>query len=159
MSVTDRDYGYRKIKEWLLDVGEPYVIVGVRQEDGEKLHSPDEDEELTIADVAAVNEWGSEDGHIPERSYLRSTFDENKGKYSNMLDRGLGEAIDQRGDFDKVHDTLELVGERVKRDVQRKIREFDDPPNAPATIKRKGADNPLIDTGRLRQSIDSQVMW
>jgi hypothetical protein len=35
---------------------------------------------------------------------------------------------------------------------------LDSPPNAPATVEAKfGQDNPLIDTGRLRQSIDSEV--
>lgn len=156
-SIADRDRGYRAIKAWLLEMGELYVVVGIRQEEGEKLHDPDGDKEFTIADVAAANEFGTEDGHIPERSFLRSTFDEKRNTYERMLTKGLEMAIDRAGDFDAVHNALELVGERAKRDVQRKIRTLDTPPNATRTIKQKGVDNPLIDTGRMRQSIDYEV--
>ena len=49
------------------------------------------------------------------------------------------------------------LGEKVVADVQRKIVALKDPPNAPSTIAKKGSANPLIDTGRLRQSIDFEV--
>lgn len=38
--------------------------------------------------------------------------------------------------------------------IQKEIVNGDFVPNSPETIKRKGSDKPLIDTGRMRQSIN-----
>ena len=52
---------------------------------------------------------------------------------------------------------LSVLGMALVGDVQQRIRNRIPPPNAPYTIARKGSDVPLIDTGRLRQSIDFVV--
>ena len=45
------------------------------------------------------------------------------------------------------------------RDVQRAhIRNGNWVPNAPATIRRKGSDRPLIDTGQLVNSVEYEVV-
>lgn len=157
--VIDRNMGYQELKDRLRLLGEPKVIVGIRQEHGQKIANEDDEEsELTLAEVASVNEFGSEGGHIPERSFMRSTFDENVKKYGKALEKGLKEALDD--DFDVLHirNALGRVGLRVTRDIQRKIRALREPPNAPRTIAEKGSDNPLIDTGRMRQSIDHEII-
>ena len=50
------------------------------------------------------------------------------------------------------------LGLRIQRDVQRTIRNLSDPPNSPITIHNKKSSNPLIDTGRLRQSVTYKVV-
>ena len=145
--VHDRDHGYKRLKSTLRELDDAHVYVGVLQDRGSERTS---DGKITLAGYAAVNEFGSEDGRVPERSFLRSTVDEERDTYEQALQRGLGKVIDGTSTTER---ELGLVGARVSRDVKRKIRELKEPANAPLTIERKGSANPLIDTGRLRQSI------
>lgn len=130
----------------LADMGKshPEVFVGIRAEAGAELVT-----------IAAVNEFGSADGHVPERSFLRSTVDENHKKYGDLLQTAVERGIDKG--TTALRRELGRVGAVAAGDVQRKIRDLKDPPNAPSTIAAKGSDNPLVDTGRLRQSIDWKV--
>ena len=52
---------------------------------------------------------------------------------------------------------LERIGAVVAGAIQQSIRDLRDPPNAPATIERKGSSNPLIDTGFMRLSVSWRV--
>ncbi|AWK42600.1 hypothetical protein LGZ99_21770 [Photorhabdus temperata] len=92
--------------------------------------------------------------NIPERSFLRSTFNENKDKYANKLVKGIKSELKNDGDPQQA---LEKLGEMVARDVKRKIQAGIDPPLSQATIKRKKSSKPLIDTGQLVQSITYEV--
>ena len=134
------------------------AFVGVRQEAGSEVATGDS---LNLAQIAAVNEFGSSNGHVPERSFLRSTIDDNRDSYAKGLDRAVNAGIDTvvAGGIGTpaVIRSLQLLGQEVSGDVQGKIRDLRDPPNAPRTIAAKGSSNPLIDTGRLRASIDSEV--
>lgn len=149
--VTDRDMGYRKIMANLRMMGRisPEVLVGVRGDAGES------DDGTSLVLIAAVNEFGSADGHVPERSFLRSTIDEKKEKYLKLLTKATGDTIDKGRSA--MRTALGRVGAIAVADVQRKIVTLRDPPNAPSTIAKKGSANPLVDTGRLGQSIDFEV--
>lgn len=145
--VVDRDLGYRKVVKNLKAMGRKggvSVLVGVRGKEGA--------EQVLIA---AVNEFGSSDGRIPERSYLRSTVDENRDRYLKALE-AASRAGEAQGPGTLTRE-LGKVAQVAVGDIQRKIRDLDTPPNAPSTIRKKGTDNPLIDTGRLRQSIDWEI--
>ena len=52
---------------------------------------------------------------------------------------------------------LSIMGELIKANIVQKIVSLRSPANAPSTIQGKGSSNPLIDTGRMRQSIDYEV--
>ena len=56
-----------------------------------------------------------------------------------------------------VDDLLEGVGLVASGQVQQYMTELKTPPNARSTIRKKGSDNPLIDTGALRASVTSKV--
>ncbi len=138
----------------------PYAVVGIRQENGAKLPEGADPGSITYAEIATVHEFGSADGAIPERSFLRSAFDENREKISKALERELLKIVDdavREGSTRLVYRALGRVGARVTGMVQAKIRNGPFVPNAPMTIARKKSDKPLIDTGRLRQSIDFEV--
>lgn len=151
--VQDIDRGYRRLLQEFGKLGESQVLVGIRSEAGGEVP---EGSDLNLAQIAAVNEFGSVDppDRPPERSFLRSTMDNNAKAYADMVGDVVGKAIDGRQSLDK---GLGLLGARAVGDVQQTMRNLDTPPNAPSTIARKGSDNPLIDTGRLRQSIDWEV--
>lgn len=142
-SVTDTDKGYAKLLKQLRDINAPGVYVGVRAEAGS---------DMVI--IAASNEFGTADGHVPERSYLRSTVDDGQSEVADDLQKALTEAVDGTRD---IRTGLERVGAKWVGKVQDKIKSHPGPPNAPSTIARKGADATLVDTGRLRQSIDYEL--
>jgi hypothetical protein len=158
--VSDRDRGYARIVGNLDDLGKtgtiedggPGVYVGIRSNAG------NEPDGAPIVQIGAVHEFGSADGHIPERSYLRSTVDQQRQKYADAIVRILEAATKAPDGRAALRLGLTRLGYVAAGDVQRTIVELHEPPNAPETIRKKyGQDNPLIDTGHLVQSIDSEV--
>lgn len=145
--VKDTDLGYKRTMQILRDLLGAEVLVGVRGNAG------DSEDGTPLAVIAAANEFGT--ATIPERSFLRSTVESNRGKYADDLQEVVEAVVD--GKANAMEQGLNRLGVEAVADVQRTMRELDDPPNAASTIARKGTDNPLIDTGRLRQSIDHEV--
>lgn len=92
---------------------------------------------------------------IPERSFLRSTFDEKNKEWSDYSLTLVKKVVD--GEL-TANELMNHLGLRIQRDVQRTIRNLSDPPNSPITIHNKKSSNPLIDTGRLRQSVTYKVV-
>jgi len=127
----------------------PYTKIGIQQDE----NHPEDGESLLI--IASSNEFGTHDGRIPERSYMRSTHDENKRLITSMVDRGYDSIIAGKS---TVKTVLSQIGAVFKGEVQKKMVDLTSPPNAESTIKRKGSSNPLIDTGFLRQSIKDKVV-
>ncbi|WP_445496676.1 hypothetical protein [Photorhabdus sp. SF281] len=91
---------------------------------------------------------------IPERSFLRSTLDENKEKAAKLLANSIRETLLTDGDKTA---PFALVGEKMAGEVKRKIQAGINPALNPKTVKRKGSSKPLIDTGQLVQSITYEV--
>lgn len=141
--VEDKDRGWKAIGADLNDLSGRTLVVGVLG------NAPRHPSGLNLADIATFNEFGTDT--IPARSFLRSTVDENKNYDAEI--RALVRNLGARGALQ----ALELLGMKITADVKRKIVELDEPPNAPATVEKKGSSNPLIDTGRLRQGIDYEV--
>lgn len=112
----------------------------------------DEDELLRI--YASANEFGTRDGHIPERSFIRRAIDDNGALIDQRAEQVWAQIIDGRITMNQ---GLSLMGEFIQRLVTQMITAVRQPPNAESTIARKGSDNPLIDTGRMRQSIRWQL--
>lgn len=101
--------------------------------------------------VGLVNEFGSSDGRVPERSFLRSGVNKNKQDFINFWRKKFAKAI-LKGEM-KPEVALKLLGELVQTKIQQEIVELKSPINAAITIALKGSSNPLIDTGHMRQSI------
>jgi hypothetical protein len=149
--VEDTDLGLNRIivtlKEELSDV---VIKVGVQAKDktvkrgkGGSIRNTDQ----PLAAIAAIHEFGL--GGMPQRSFLRSAFDENKPMINKMGDHIVNSAI--KGISTET--ALDQLGNVVQGMVQKKIVDGPFVPNSPATIKRKKSSKPLIDTGHLRQSI------
>lgn len=88
---------------------------------------------------------------IPERSYIRSTIDENEKKYLDDIAKKLSVQIID-GNIDK-YTALTIMGQKIESDIKSKIISLQSPANAPSTIRKKGSSNPLVDTGLLGGSI------
>ncbi|MFC6202578.1 hypothetical protein ACFP1L_11960 [Lactiplantibacillus nangangensis] len=99
--------------------------------------------------------WCVNEVHIPERSFIRSTFDENLGSWVDRCADWLVEVA--TGDM-SAKTMLEKLGNVIVKDIQAKIRAIQEPANSPATIERKGSTSPLEDTGHLIQAITYRVV-
>ena len=76
--VTDRDLGWKKIKQELEVASRLEVAVGLLQ--GDK-----NGDGVQIAEYAAYNEFGTDT--IPSRPFMRTAFDENRGDIQADIDR------------------------------------------------------------------------
>lgn len=120
------------------------VLVGVPKAAGS-------DEDGTkIAVIAAVQEFGSADGRIPERSFLRVPLSAEQKRFTETIRRMVPEVVHGTA---TTRQMLDMVGDQAVGVVQQAISEGIAPANAPSTVKRKGSSTPLVDTGALRQAI------
>jgi hypothetical protein len=103
-----------------------------------------------VALIAAVHEFGSPEKGIPERPFLRTTIQENRGKYVQLNRRNLVAVLNGKMTIEQA---LGQLGDVAKGDVQARIVSGGFAPLKESTIKRKGSSKPLIDTGQMRQSI------
>lgn len=116
-----------------------------------------EDGELTMAQLAAIHEFGA--GPIPERSFLRVPLRANAEFYVDILEHGLAQVLREELTIGQVY---EQIGARAAADSQNAISQGIAPALKPATVRRKTVDGkkgttPLIDEGRLLESIDYVV--
>ena len=107
-----------------------------------------EDDGTDICDIAAWNELGTV--NMPSRPFLRKSVDENKAKINEFLAgemQGLADGI-------PAEQILKEIGLFQKDLIQEKITNGRFAKNASSTIRKKGSSKPLIDTGRMRQSVN-----
>lgn len=101
-----------------------------------------------VCDVAAWNELGTE--HIPSRPFLRKSVDENESRINAFLQSKKKDLVSGTS----AGQVLKEIGVFQKDLIQEKITEGDFVPNADSTIRKKGSSKPLIDSGRMRQSVN-----
>lgn len=99
---------------------------------------------LTIATIAAVNEFGSADGHIPARPFLRPGVESRAEMYLRLVEKDLPDITDGKHPMSRL---MKRLGELARDGVKQAINDTHKPPNAESTIRQKGSDHPLIDTG------------
>lgn len=147
--VRDNDKGYKKLLANINKTGKGIVEVGVFALEGAA--PANKSPQLTVLDIATFNEYGL---GCPERSFIRAYVDENKDKVNKWI-KVLATRV-LAGEL-TVASALDLLGIKIQGEIQKRIADGIDPPNKPSTIKRKGSDKPLIDTGQLRSSITYKV--
>lgn len=91
---------------------------------------------------------------IPERSFLRSGFDENEKDILKKTDNLIPELL--AGTMSEAQ-FCKTVGLLMKSAIQDYARDLRNPPNHPFTVEQKGSSNPLIDTGDMIGSVDYEV--
>ena len=129
----------------------PSVKVGVFQTAGEY------EDGMSIVEVAALQEFGSPGGMIPERSFLREPLKNAKDDMAKISERIMKAIV--AGKMDE-KTGLALLGQWAVKTCRNAITEGDGipPPNAPSTIAKKKSSRPLVgNTGRLINSITYQV--
>lgn len=156
IKVTDR--GLKRLDQLaiLLTKNDYHVKVGVLDNGGKG--SEVRDGGLSNAQIAAIHEFGSSDGKIPERSFLRAAFNSQKANWLLILRKLLADVILGKR---TVEQSFNLLGLKMSSDVKAYITQGDPipPPNAPSTARRKQRFHPggpirtLVDTGRMVASI------
>lgn len=143
MAVTvQADFkGARQLIEKLQSLKDKAVYVGFPAEFNEPVEGA---KNFNLASLAAVLEFGNE--HIPSRPFLRQTLEENREKYTALFVQLFEQGV-------PVQQIYERLAVMAQGDVQLNIKKGDWVANAPSTIKRKGSSKPLIDTGKMRQSV------
>lgn len=125
----------------------PHVAVGVLQD--EKVGPG-----FSMVDLALVHEYGSRNGHIPARSFFRSTLDAQAHKHINLMKRLHAQVLKGRLTLKQA---LQALGEVVTKDIVQTINRGVRPELKASTVKRKKSSKALIDTGRLKGSITHEV--
>jgi hypothetical protein len=146
--VKDIDYGWKRLKRDFKLLNNSYTKVGVSSN---KMRTTEKGEPITMVQVAAINEFGTKDGRIPPRPFLRNAFDKNVKNINTFKKKLVTKLINRETSPKKA---LALLGEFITNKVKTEIRNLKYPPNALSTILKKGSDNPLIDEGQLIQSIE-----
>lgn len=93
--------------------------------------------------------------HIPERSFVRRTYQEKRNKINNFIKNQINELLTFRINTQTFYNR---VGTYLTGLTQETLTEVNTPPNHPFTLQQKAPKtNPLIDTGRLRGAITYKI--
>lgn len=158
--VKDVDRGWKRIEAAINELEGLEVVVGIQSDEA----GPETG--FNMAALAATHEFGTDRAgksrkvRIPERSFLRSTFDEKRAEIEHAAQRTIALILDGRH---TVQGGLGRFGQFVQLQIKAKVRSNIGPPNAISTIQRKIrgkkararalANKTLIDTGRMLGSI------
>ncbi|PWU04925.1 MAG: hypothetical protein C5B43_03995 [Verrucomicrobia bacterium] len=107
----------------------------------------------SMAQIAAENEFGTKT--IPQRSFMRTSFDENIQNIQNAISNEYTKVLDGTSTIKKSLNLIGLFGVDL---IQQKIRQIRQPPNSPRTIAIKKSSKPLIDFGQMIQSVRHKVV-
>lgn len=105
-------------------------------------------EKIPVAQVALANEYGVPEHNVPPRPFMWRTVDGNAKKWAKMVQNELPQM--KKMDLKTM---VKRIASVAVRDMQRTIDELQYPPNAQSTINAKGFNNPLIDSGQMRDSV------
>lgn len=111
-----------------------------------------ENDNLTVAQVAQWQEEGNE--KIPMRPFIRSGFMEKiqqKKWITSEVLRWIDDIAMGRSTWTAMYNKLGPVFVKM---MQKEIEDWKIPMNAPLTVQLKGFNDPLIDTGKMLDSVD-----
>ncbi len=150
--VIDKDRGWNKFKRDMKKIDGSYVKVGLQSG---SLHKGEGGEISDLVAIGAIHEFGTKT--IPERSFMRTTFDERQHQL-NALKIRLSRTISS-GRM-SVRQGLTILGEAMSNAIKKKITDIKLPPLKNPSEKRtgEGVANPLVDTGQLRSGITYEVV-
>ena len=143
-NVIDKDLGWKRIKRKMDFLDGKEIRAGVLPSAGNGKKG------VPISEYATYNAYGTE--KIPSRPFMATSADENKG-WSTSVKNAVKGIIDGA----EVISQMNTVGEKMKTDIKKNIGTYRFKPLKPATVKKKGHDIQLIDSGDLYDAIDYEV--
>lgn len=171
-SVRQTDHGWEELKRNLRDLqhGRSYVKIGVFGGAGGGVQKPGEPPDVVT--LARIHEFGAPRANIPQRSFIRAPFDNNRAKYIQIFKVLLRQVYEGKREM---ADALKIVGLQAVADVNAYVRQGSNlAPLHPYTVRRKmkktpwpkpgepegpvRAPRPLIDTGRMLGAVTYEVV-
>ncbi len=131
----------KRIRKELLKLDGAFTAVGFFSEDKYSGGA-------NIASIAFFNEFGTK--NIPERSFIRAWIDNNKSRIRKFKIKLLDKLYKRQINAEQA---LKLLGEFAQGGIKKYIIDLRTPGNADSTVAKKGSSNPLIDTGRMLNSV------
>lgn len=149
-----KDKGLKEILSRLSTAGKIAGGVGVFGAKAEETH-PLRDN-ITVGEVAIINEYGSERAGVPRRSYLKSTLDGNRDSIRAQMASGVHRIVEGQITPEQMYHE---VGAKIADAVKQTIAHGGiSPQDAERTIKDKGHDLTLVNTGTLENAIDHTIV-
>lgn len=145
-SIDKKSDALKKLEKELAKITKQSVYVGFNEKSGAY------DDGVTIAQIATFQQFGT--STIPARPFLTDTLEHRRDEIMQLMQDGIAQV---KAGTQNAEQMLNTIGVAVKGMVQEEITDGDFVPNAPSTVKKKGSDKPLIDTGRMRQSVVYEV--
>ena len=105
---------------------------------------------LKQVDIVFTHEFGSKDGKVPARPFIRPALKKQKN-WKELVKALISDGF-------TLEEIAGKVGNRIKEDLQKRISSNTPPPLKASTIKRKGSSKTLIDTGAMFESIHYEVV-
>jgi hypothetical protein len=112
------------------------------------------DSDVDILDIAMWNELGT--ARAPARPFIRQSADRNKSAIEKFCADRL-KKVTQGGTAEQALNAIGAMQKALIQDAISKSKEWAEP-DADATVDRKGSDVPLIDTGRMLQSVNYVIV-
>lgn len=145
-AVIDRDLGYNRIMRDLQKLYGMEVVAGMLRDSGKAENG------ASYVDIAAWNEYGT--SRIPSRPFIRISADTNKAAWAKMAQQCVNDVIDG----DSPRDAAQVVGHRMVEDIRKVFGDTSKlKANAPSTIKKKGRNEPLVDSGEMRRRVNFRI--
>ncbi len=153
-TVKFNDTTWRKITAGLRVMDKLDLKVGILANRAGLAHHADNPKGPTVLEVGALQQLGTTT--IPARPWVGLVFEEKPDELK-MMQLAAVKSIIEKGTAPKV--ALSVVGEWASSQMRERITsgEYIGPPLAESTIRRKGHDRPLVDTGQMSDAIDFSV--
>lgn len=162
IEIVEKDTGYAKLKEALLQLTGGFVKVGFPEgKEPGSAGSPGKSRKKgkpkkpwqnmsEVARVAVWNEFGVPAKKIPSRPFFRNAIDGSREELTtfkkNIYDQFLQKKITP-------HQALELIGLWMQNKIRESILKGSWAENAQRTKDQKESTKPLIDSGQLINSL------
>lgn len=145
--VTDRDLGWKKIKQELEQAARLEVAVGL-------FYGDKNSDGTQVVEYGTYNEFGTDT--IPSRPFMRTAFDENRGDIQADIDRQSARLASGQV---SAHAALTIIGQKHARRIQNTITGRDFLPRlSPETVRRKkGSEKTLVDTSVMVNAVKISV--
>lgn len=104
----------------------------------------------SIAAVAAINEYGSEEANIPARAFMRHATAVGNATVSPVL---KAEGAKLLAGNQSEYQFLLAIGEHYRNQIKRSITRGNWERNAESTIRKKGFDYPLVHSTTMLNSV------
>lgn len=152
VSIVDK--GLAKLTAQLAEMRRLEIVAGVQGPRADAPHPRGDGK--SVAYIAAVHEYGSHDGRVPPRPFLRHTGEVSASRNRERLRKAVADVIDGRlGPVEAFAQVGEALVDEIRDTIDRANAWAR--PLAPSTVKRKGHDRVLRDTETMKRSVTFTV--